>query len=1341
MSGSRKAVLGSVGVLFLIWLVLNFGRITADQDGLIRFVLGTFFSLLIMVRWKPSEIAGRLPSWLVPAAGLGGTLSVVGGIVFNVHQFEWLGLILLLYACLRWALPPRFEPDILLALLLAYWIHPLPGQVFGKFQLAMQKLSVNTAEWLLHGMNARIWADGFFLRTGFRVFGVPESCSGMRTAVTVMLCTLGAVVLLRLKWYAGLIFVALGVLQVLLLNVVRIVGMVLWSPRMPPEWGETFLHDSLGVFLLLAIGLVQAEVSIWRHVRNAKAEREKGIETGRLERRVRTSRLPAVWRRVLKWGWVAVTVLLVAGAAAAVIFKSRPRHRRIMRRAVIAGLMKTDLESAERAIGEQLKADPSDASMLANMARVLVRRRKYGEALDVFALIPGELGAMLKLTKSQALMGTERGAEAAAIVDDLPGQWLKLPGVGILRAEYAARQDDPETAGKSVVLAAKSHIPIERVRSLFPYLAAHRQWQAIVEADDAKPYEDPLNALIAVHASLNVNDIAGAAEALESAVKKWPNDVRFLDALSSVAVNRPGGVWGDRFAESLEANVSELGAERLPSYISRGFRLGRPDIAWLAYVRLRQLDPRTPAAYILPAEFGRQWFIVRRRRLGLKAGDWQEVIDLRPFYLQTRNLAPFKSLWDLVPLAGEIARGDSGEMRHRYLDMAIEELERQKKAGDSPRSLYTMHASALASAGRYPEAHAVLKEMDEAYPGSPADTLFGHAVFYERQRRWQESYEALRQYFAVVEMPGHMAYLMMINSMMRLDLGVAAMETADRARRAFPGAWETEAAVAAIWQVFGFREQALFTMTRVDAPAPLPTIVQLLYETGRFEEAAKMSRVLGVPIRRRTNAPKQRLILRPAEFAVSRRWPEPLSAEQMDSMAVTAAGSLAEATSQFVRHLTQLTAEWHRKHGSAEVSDAAIWRAAGRDELEQGTALHRLAVLLGRQRDYEGATSAVKQAVELLPRSAVLWRILVALTEGELSVIDKARAQCPDDPDLWLAWLVTRVRQGDKGEWLAKEIESAVVRDRFSVGAIVRAGDFLLRRGRIEEAAKAARYAVDKGPGLLASYVLGVGCALAKRDPRWALACAYGGVEHASNPSPFYRTIVKIKQLGGEMDGDMLVALEFLKERFPKEYQWTEDLGQAYFQQGDSKRVLSVLGPLINEGAVGVRFESLVLAAEAARLEGRPDEAVRILEAAYKIHPDKVPVLNNLVYLLSQDAASLPRARQLLPKLLEMGGDLFAVLDTAAMVYLRCGQVELAREYMSKALGKVDDNDYAALEVKLNEAGLLYRTGRYVEAKQKLEAIRIQAGNTPLVDYGAKALLEKVEDKLKEQRESGRRGR
>jgi tetratricopeptide (TPR) repeat protein len=311
-------------------------------------------------------------------------------------------------------------------------------------------------------------------------------------------------------------------------------------------------------------------------------------------------------------------------------------------------------------------------------------------------------------------------------------------------------------------------------------------------------------------------------------------------------------------------------------------------------------------------------------------------------------------------------------------------------------------------------------------------------------------------------------------------------------------------------------------------------------------------------------------------------------------------------------------------------------------------------------------------------------------------------------------------------------VDEAVASRRFSPGTMVRAGDFLLRHDLTDAAVVAARDGVARCRGLLSAYVLGIRCAVEIRDEKWALACALNGVDSAVDPTPFYKTIVEIKSFDKSSDADMVAALEYLRERFPEETKWAERLAHIYFQKRDVGRALTVLGPAMAGDLGSVRLQSVVVAAEAARLDGDLACAVNILEAAYAMYPDRVSVLNNLVYYLAQEPETLPRARELLPALLDMGEESFAVLDTAAVVYMKSGQIDLAGEYMSRALKRVDEKSYGVSETRLNAAEILFRMGEYEKARDSLEAAMRSPDRSRDVDIGAQQLRERIEQQILE---------
>jgi len=125
---TKKIVLACAGILILLWVCVNFARITTDQYGILRFVLGAGFALLILLRNcdLSSGLSREEASGEVYLIAVIGTAGFIVGKVVSVNQVEWLGMLLLIYACLRWALPMRDRKDLMYTLVLLYWIHPLP---------------------------------------------------------------------------------------------------------------------------------------------------------------------------------------------------------------------------------------------------------------------------------------------------------------------------------------------------------------------------------------------------------------------------------------------------------------------------------------------------------------------------------------------------------------------------------------------------------------------------------------------------------------------------------------------------------------------------------------------------------------------------------------------------------------------------------------------------------------------------------------------------------------------------------------------------------------------------------------------------------------------------------------------------------------------------------------------------------------------------------------------------------------------------------------------------------------------------------------------------------------
>lgn len=721
----KYTVLGGAGLLLLLWLGFNFRWLARDSDIIIRLVLGVLFFTLILVRRKRSVAAeagdeaanaGRapgastmLPAWAPAVMAVAGMVVAAAGIVFSIHQFEWIGILLLLCASLQWALPPAYSADILLAVFFIYWIPPLADPVFGPFQLAMQRWSVSGSEWLLHCLNARVWADGMVLCTGTQLFGVPEACSGMRTAVAVLICSAGIGVLLKLGWFRIPLLVAGGIFQVLALNIARITIMVLVAPHIPGEWTKTFLHDTAGILLLAAILLVQLEAWLWNAARTRWQKSRQAAERRRREydRRVH---LPFM-RFIDAHGWLTWAVPIVFLSAAVVgmaVYRNTPYHRAMMIRDVVEDLVLTDISHAEKASRAACDLVPGDPDMRLQRVKVLLLCEKFGQALDELKKVPtADREVLVTILKAWGVMGLGRLDEAIALVDSVPADAKTLPGVALVRAEFGAVRDDTRSVVENIVRASHSTWLIRRVRSLFPYLAARQQWETIIRCDlQAVPYDDVTHLLIVLHAYMQTSKRVGMARILDQGLKRWPGEVKFLQYMASLAMDTSESRWERLFAERLKANVENFGADELAVYVEDSFRINRPDLAWLLYSRLQTIDPRDPSLHLLAAQFGDSWFTFRRRQVGLPAAGPYDTIDLRAYYFERLK-------WPAAPLADKLGNRAGPGLQAERLKLCLDELERRDDDGILSLRLKMMYPVALRLAGKYEDADKRLKDAND----------------------------------------------------------------------------------------------------------------------------------------------------------------------------------------------------------------------------------------------------------------------------------------------------------------------------------------------------------------------------------------------------------------------------------------------------------------------------------------------------------------------------------------------------------------------------------------------------------------------------------------------------
>jgi exosortase/archaeosortase family protein len=1254
-----------------------------------------------------------------------------------VHQIEWLGVLATGLAAALWAFPPAHGRDAWLAAAVLYGIHPLPDQVAAPLQFALQRLAVGGAEYLCHLANVRAWADGLLLRTGWRTFEIPAACSGMRSATTVLLLAFGLGVLMRLRPRAVLGLLAAAVAQALAINIVRIALLAALTPAGGSPLATEALHDQTGLIVALATLLTTAE-ALWLERR--RRHTEPGITVPLPSGEVSLSTRSSVFFAVLKrHGHRAAAILSVAGLVAFALLRNNAHHRGMMIRGVSERLnYQGDLEAAERAAhGAEALTGP-DVEWSLQTIEVLLRRRKFDEAVAALDRLPAleeRQQHRSDLMRAFACVGLHRLEEAAALLSKLPASLGREPGAAMILAELHARLDHPAEVVAHLPVAAQSAWYHERIRALYPYLERRHRWRTIVETDTTLPHERAETALAAALANMSLGRTPRVALLLSHGVlASADDDPRLLQPLFYLAKRIPGSAWEDRYAQCLRrAAGTWTNPDIVYTYLRPAFELARPDLAWTLVRRIESLDPDHPGLPMARVRFGDQWYAFRNQAIGEPRSFPSDLTDLRrvpllslsqdvrsrlallladippaapaspdngpppdhvlgrvgdlslPSWraaLRTYSFAA-SALERRAPPAGEREAPLPKSLQDRWLKEALERFGRRLAQGRLEPTMRYEYAAALEQAGRFGESEAQLQALAELGTDDRRLAYQELAGLYERQEDWEGVYEVLREWTADEEgEPSVTILTRRCRAEQQLGLDLCALDTARRAYAGHPDSVRALEALVTTVALFDSPEEALFLLSqpRVFRDRKLEVFeAELLYRTERYAEAVRFCKTALPVLPAFPPHPPPPMVLPPAEEALL--WPAPVLGVSDDPATLVARMRQRQGTarSPFLRDFITLWLACVADRGATATPTA--WAACGRDAREQATALHHLSLLLARYGHTDRAREAAERAVRLVPEEGRLWRVLIGLSNGEPSLVRRARVACPADPELWLADLVTRyppratastappgpgpTRDAQALVWL-RETGGA---DRRSPAALTRAGEYLLRAGLATAGHEATHAAAEDARGLLAAHWLAVRSASQQGDVAGLVRAALAVAELSDQAPPqLYELVVRAKSDLRAYDDDMVFALKNLRRLQPANSLWAQTLGVVRYTRGGPEIVDA--GRHLEEAVeLGVtNTQAYVLAAEAARAVGDLPKATNLLWQARRRFPSSSQVLNNLCYTLAQAPETLPQAAELLPELLRQPGEDPHRLETAATVCLLSGRHEDA----ARLIGRIE---------------------------------------------------------------------
>lgn len=1360
MRTTQKVVLVAATLMFFFWVALTFWILQPSNPGaggteigISHVLLGLLFAILILLRPKrPEESEQEKPSGQVAAAvtAVAGVASYAAGVVFDLGQPKWIGVLLLLVASLRWALPGRYSRDTVMAAILLYWIYPIPGSILAALHLAMQKVSVHGAEYLLHALNYRVWADGSVIRTAVATFMVPEACSGLTTVTTVLMCAAGIGILLRLKLLNTVILLVAGAIQVVLLNTVRISLMVMLADPSQPGWSDQFLHDSLGVLLLVSVVLIQLEAVWWWRAGvhdTAAAGEDERTKPGPNESAMR---LPAFWQHLLLRPWVMLLVILAAALVLFFALRCGTHHRAEMIGGVATELVTRDIEQAERACRAALKVEPANYEVRKELVRILLMRGQHAAGLRELDLIPAAIRQASHdhaVLLAWGLMGTGRPDEARAIVSNIAvvvGQ--DMPGVAMVEAEFAALRGDLDVVAEMIVRASKAPALMHRVRALYPCLAAAGRWDAITASDSTLPYVNSSHALIAINAFLEQKDAKGAARTLTVLMETHGNDPRLLRYIYVLAALWPDSKWETTFSAKLIEGLNRFEPDELAVWVEQSFSINRPDLAWMAYSRLREMDPSHPAVFLMPAWMGDVWFSFRKRFLGMSSGASDDMATLTPdLYLYlVRKSVPWKKLWKDIPMVAELyattdeERKRAGDTRRKLLDRALVEFDARTRKATLSLDMKYLYAQALDMAGRPAEGHSVLSGIAAENAGESNKVLLAHAGMYRRSGDWQNVYETLRVCSgqAKVSLPAMLAFC---ESQYQMTLGVGALESIRRILEAFPDSAQAAALQVRILNRFLGPEETLFAIERLK-----PRMrgfealeVEILLKTQRFSEAKVLQGNIFAGGESPAVSNEQAMVPVPAELSLQWGITNIPSEAEFGTNAVILEKNQLKATSPFMKDLIRLWLACNRSGCSGRDADPARWIACGRDSMERAMALNQLTLLLCRHGKTVEALDAARRAVAEAPRSGLLRRLLIGLSRGRGGVQEEAFAICPDDPEIWLSHVVAGVSSGKPEIWALEEVRSAIKTRRYPVATVVRVGDFLLRMNMVTAAAAAAVDTESKAKGYVPAHVLALRCAEKQGDRKWALSATARAIEHSVSPQPYL--CGKLVEFWGSLDKpdwDVLFALGRLRALEPHNPLWMEMLGRAKFMAGGLNN-LDARDQIKDAMSAGhTNATAYVLLAEVERRLGNSKDAVVTLKQGLKLFPDDLAMLNNLAYTLGENPDTLPDALALVPQLLKAGGRNTDVLDTVQLIYIRSGKTVQAEQSIAGELQIVAENSQAWAKARLRLAQVRMKEGKVDVARaiiaDLVKSVSLDIPADDLYDLGK--LMVEIEERLWERK-------
>ncbi len=1276
-----------------------------DQNGLLRLILCNLSALLILlVRTGPARLPTTGKLNVVPVVAVTGTLLAIIGIVYTINQLEWIGVLLIVGSTLSFGLGHARSTDVIKACVVLYFINPLPTIVFFTLQQTMQAISVNGAEWLLHASNTPAWADHFALHTRDTIFEVPSICSGMRGAFTVGVMSLCLGFIYRLTSLKTIIVVGLGLIQALILNVLRIALIAIFSPQTKGHVDISLLHDSTGALVGVALFLAFLNarwVRAWQTHEESHAHTDGSNVYATVKRAIIT--LPPFWVFVYQQRRQLISAALALLLVSFLTIKHRDHHRaQMIKRVALANASRGQLDIADRAAAHALSLDPEDTDFALERARILLQKHAYEATIQlVDTLSPSTATQRYERTIIEAyarLIGFDQRDQAQALMTDLPEELKHHPQVAMIRAELAMHADNVDDTVNQLLLASRWPQNRERVQRLYPYIARYAKWSVIRESDPQLHYYTPEAALTAATASMHLRDSASTARTLLLSLPKWPQDPRFLPALYFLARRFTSSEWEDRFERQLVQSAHRCSTQALYHQVNMTFDLQRPDLAWVNYHYLQASASDDPHSILSAARYADRWYQFRNHHLGLPADNNQSEVDLQLFITATQKTHPFSAMWGQIPLGQEVSDLNSPSRRAPLIRAKLAQFD--TRPNDQPLTTQAVKDYAFLTHQLAPDTDPIvlLDSLTKRYPEHTDTARQVTAARYFEEKQWSSVYEILYNHTHLETTPLE-SYLLLGGAQLALHHGIGALVTARQAVKRFPTSTLATDLLSRALNQHNSSEEALFYLVQSSVYTPerfARQELKLLSQTQRFRAAeGRSSAALLAPtpispdLHQATRYP-------PAEQSLNWKTWRLLSANTRSNAVAKLTANAGSQNSPYIGDLMALWLAAEESRCAAHTSRVNTWKAIGRNPLEQAIALNQLSLLLASHGHDAKAETVAKQAVALYPHSPELWRAWIGLGAPNPATCAHAHELFPLDPELWLAWLVTRLPSVDEA-WYSEQARLADT--RFSSTAQTRAAELMFRFGYKAPATIFLKSAVRDARSALPTYLLGIDCAVATSNTAWAITCSEQAIKASLKPTrALHKKLIAIAYSPTNNSVFVTASLEHLSSVEPSSNIWPHLLSIMQYNQGGQHILSAYLNATKALTLGATNRNAYLVAADAASRLGNPVSARKILAEGHAAHPRDLTVLNNLTYLNAQSTNSLSQAEQMIPRLLRTGGRSPEVIDTVIYTYIQSGDTATAQKLIRQEQARLGRDDAARTLTEIRAAQVQFKNGFFEDA-------------------------------------------